>query len=337
MANWINKLEQAQKNGLKVDEFFRKGLLEMIALEKKEMVFQTLGDTESLPKNSGTTTITFRRYLHLPVEVKKHLLTEGVAPESGTVEGIKVSGKVKQYGYVLKITDVTDTVHMDKIFAVYNPELARHAAELRERVIIESFAEASEHFVGGAVNAAGLKETDVINFKALREVRLAMKVNKRKGHKKVSGSYPVVVTYNGLEDLLDDKDLLDKMLATGNQNSPIKNASLEGYKVYDMFITASNVLEPKKEGGFNVYPAVMLGADGFKYLELDGLKWLKTDFSAEKTDPLAQIATVGYKAFFGAKVIDPLAVHVIHARSGFDEVVDAKDVHGRPAKQETGV
>lgn len=335
MADNITKLAHAQKNGLLTEEFWAKRLLEIIAIQKKEMVFQTLGETWNLPKNQGTTTMTVRRYLPLPVDTTKALLAEGKAPDAMQMQGIKVSGKVKQYGALIKVTDVTDTVHLDDLLKVYQPEMARHAVELTERVIIESFAEASEHFVGGHTDKASLTPADTISYNVLREVGLTMRVNKRRGHKKVGGSYIAVLAPNIMQDLLDDPKLRDNMLVTGNTNTPIKNGSLESFKVYNFFVQESLMLEGEAEGDFNVYPSIILGDKGYQYIELDAIKWKSVGFEADSNDPLGQTASYGYKGFFGAKVTDPMTVHRVWSRSSedFDILPSKDDKPSQPAPQ----
>lgn len=342
MSTIINKLADAQKNGLLTEEFWDNRLLEIISLKKKDFVFMSLGDTVKLPKNSGTTKITYRRYLPLPVNLAKHELEEGVAPEAMKMEGIKVSGTVKQYGAYLKITDVADIVHFDKLLNVYQPDLARHALEVQERVIIESFAEASDHFVGGGTAIASIPagEAGVLKFANLREISMTMEVNKREGHQSCGGDYVVVVSPQVGQDLLDDDVILQKMLLTGQENSPIKNASLSGYKVYNFHVKTSRLLaEPIVSGSgetaFNVFRSVVLGKRGYQYIELDNIKWYQTGFTASKEDPLGQTATYGYKGFFGAKVIDPLTVFNVYSRSvNFDQVADPDDAFGRTATQD---
>lgn len=67
MAAANTTLAVLQRNGLSVNEYFSKRILEMIKLEKENFVFTTLGTEMSLPKNQGTKTFTVRRYNHLPV------------------------------------------------------------------------------------------------------------------------------------------------------------------------------------------------------------------------------------------------------------------------------
>ena len=145
MATVVNKLETVQQNNVKSTEYWTKRLLAMIKLEKKNFVFSTLGKTVDLPTNQGTTTISLRRYNSLPISSAGTLagakLTEGVAPTALKVEAQKVQATVNQYGNYIEITDWVDAIHLDDIKKEYQPELARTAAEIKERDIIDSFDE----------------------------------------------------------------------------------------------------------------------------------------------------------------------------------------------------
>ena len=50
----MNTLAVLQKNGLSVNEYFSKRLLEMIKLERSNFVFTNLGVEMNIPKNEGT-------------------------------------------------------------------------------------------------------------------------------------------------------------------------------------------------------------------------------------------------------------------------------------------
>ena len=111
--------------------------------------FSKLAKKISIPSKQGTKTWTTRRYLHLPVDLDKGKLAEGVAPVPMKVEGKTVSGTVNQYGAYIELTDVANELHFDDIFNIYQPELARHAAETIERDLLQAvFAESSVRFVG---------------------------------------------------------------------------------------------------------------------------------------------------------------------------------------------
>ena len=140
MAAANTTLAVLQKNGISQNEYWSRRILEMIKLEKSNFVFSELGTEVEIPLHEGTKTFTVRRYNHIPYDNStKHKLTEGVAPTALKPEAHKVSGVVNQFGVVMEETDVAADVHFDNIKTIYQPELSRHASEVRERNIIESF------------------------------------------------------------------------------------------------------------------------------------------------------------------------------------------------------
>lgn len=326
-----------QRNGLSVNEYFSKRLLEMIKLEKSNFVFTNLGVEMNLPKNEGTKTFTVRRYNHLPVG--NHLLTEGVPPTALRPEGHKVSGVINQYGALMEETDVAADIHFDNIKTVYQPELARHAAEVIERNVIASFSDASEYFVGtGNDDVDDIAATDVVTFKDFRVVALTMSNANRKGHSRYGGKFVGVMHPNVMNDLLDDPVLVNKLLVPGNENGPIKQGTLAKYMAYGMYFTDTLVCPVEaNSSSVNVYTSYVLGFQPYMVLGLGGqnVKFYDTGFTADKSDPLGQKATFGYKLWTGAKVIDPLAITAIYSASAYDIALydDTNDTIGRAADQ----
>ena len=101
-------------------------------------------------------------------------------------------------------TDVAADIHFDNIKQIYQPELARHAAEVRERNVIDSFSDASEYFVGtGNDDVDDIAATDTVTFKDFRIVELTMRNANRKGHARYGGKFVGVMHPNVMNDLLD--------------------------------------------------------------------------------------------------------------------------------------
>lgn len=341
MAAANTTLAILQRNGLSVDEYFSKRLLEMIKLEKSNFVFTNLGVEMNLPRNEGTKTFTVRRYNHLPVG--NHLLTEGVAPTALRPEGHKVSGVINQYGALMEETDVAADIHFDNIKTVYQPELARHASEVIERNVIASFTDASEYFVGTniddvddytSVNAAA----SIVTFKDFRVVALTMSNANRKGHQRYGGKFVAVMHPNVMNDLLDDSVLVNKLLIPGNDNGPIKQGTLAKYMAYGMYFTDTLICPVEANtNNINVYTSYVLGFQPYMVLSLgsSNVKFYDTGFTADKSDPLGQKATFGYKLWTGAKVIDPLAITAVYSTSSYDIALydDTNDTIGKAASQ----
>ena len=337
MAAANTTLAILQRNGLSVDEYFSKRLLEMIKLEKANFVFSNLGVEMSLPKNEGTTTFTVRRYNHLPVG--NHRLTEGVPPTALRPEGHKVSGTINQYGAFMEETDVAADIHFNNIKTIYQPELARHAAEVKERAVIDSFSDASEYFVGtGNDDVDDIAASDTVTFKDFRVVALTMSNANRKGHSRYGGKFVGVMHPNVMNDLLDDPVLVNKLLVPGNENGPIKQGTLAKYMAYGMYFTDTLVCPVEANASsVNVYTSYVLGFQPYMVLSLGGqnVKFYDTGFTADKSDPLGQKATFGYKLWTGAKVIDPMAITAVYSTSAYDIALydDTNDTIGQAADQ----
>ena len=337
MAAANTTLAVLQKNGISQNEYWSRRILEMIKLEKSNFVFTELGVDMVLPMREGTKNFSVRRYNHLPVG--DHKLTEGVAPTALKPEATKVTGAVNQYGVVMEETDVAADIHFDNIKTIYQPELARHAAEVRERNIVDSFTDASEYYVGvGNTSVNDIDASEIVTFKDFRVVALTMKNYNRAGHRKYKGAFVGVMHPNVMNDLLDDPVLVNKLLVPGNENGPIKQGTLAKYEAYGMYFTDSLICPVKANGsGVNVYTSFVLGRDPYMVLSLgsSNVKFFDTGFTADKADPLAQKATFGYKMWTGAKITDPMAITKIYSASGYDVVADfSKDVLGAAAAQE---
>ena len=338
MAAANTTLAVLQKNGLSVQEYFSKRLLEMIKLEKSNFVFTNLGVEMNLPKNEGTKTYSVRRYNHLPVG--NHQLTEGVPPTALKPEGHKVSGVINQFGALMEETDVAADIHFDNIKTIYQPELARHAAEVIERNVVSSFTDASEYYVGtNHVKADDITANDIVTFKDFRVVALTMSNANRKGHSRYGGKFVGVMHPNVMNDLLDDPVLVNKLLVPGQENGPIKQGTLAKYMAYGMYFTDTLVCPVKANtGSVNVYTSYVLGFQPYMVLGLGGsnVKFYDTGFTADKSDPLGQKATFGYKLWTGAKVLDPMAITAIYSASAYDIALynDTNDTIGKAASQQ---
>ena len=313
------------------------GVPQSIKLEKSNFVFTNLGVEMNLPKNEGTKTYSVRRYNHLPVG--NHQLTEGVTPTALKPEGHKVSGVINQFGALMEETDVAADIHFDNIKTIYQPELARHAAEVIERNVVSSFTDASEYYVGtNHVKADDITASDIVTFKDFRVVALTMSNANRKGHSRYGGKFVGVMHPNVMNDLLDDPVLVNKLLVPGQENGPIKQGTLAKYMAYGMYFTDTLVCPVKANtGSVNVYTSYVLGFQPYMVLGLGGsnVKFYDTGFTADKSDPLGQKATFGYKLWTGAKVLDPMAITAIYSASAYDIALynDTNDTIGKAASQ----
>lgn len=340
MADFIGTtLAGAQKTGLAQDRYLENRLLEMIKLEKADFPFHMLGKDQVIPANQGTKVVQFRRYMALPQFADGHALKEGVPPTQPLLtEATTVSATVSQYGAFMRLTDVQEAIHIDNIKAIYQPELSRHAAELIERNVLEVLtAEASVYFADNAATATAFLGSDkVLKWQDLRRVALYMKNQLRAGNTKFGGKPVVVVHPNVMQDLLDDAAGMDHVFKAGQDNAPIKIGTLANYQLFGIYVqeamiapvvTGANVpgFDAEADAGEaadEIYISFLLGKDPYIVTTLanGAVQFKMTGYEATKDDPLGQFATVGYKLWTGAKVIDPFAIYAIYSYSAYGTV-----------------
>lgn len=337
-----NNLAQVQLNDISNREYWEQRLLRMIVLESKNFVFSTIGREVEIPANQGTTTISIRRNNHLPVG--NHQLSEGQAPTAMKVESQKVQATVNEFGALIRITNWVDDIHLGKVFAEYQGEMSRHAAEVKERNILAAFADASDYFVGAGNTAkTQLADTDVLTLKDVRLVALTMKNYRRNGNAKFGGKPVCIVHSNVMADLLDDDTLEKKLLVPGQENQVIKVGTLDAYVAYGVVfketliaeVEAVNIGTVSAPVMLNVYTSYVLGEDPFIITKLKSIKWFSKGFTADSGDPLGQNAFMGYRFWHGAKIIDPLAITKMYSASAYDLAIAdfTNDDLGRAASQ----
>jgi N4-gp56 family major capsid protein len=343
MAVISNTRSTVDRNEINQREYWDNRLLEIIKLNSSNYVFVNLGKEVTIPKNEGTLTISMRRYNSLPIRstgtgetfdlLGGEKLEEGLANTPLKVEAQKVQASVDQFGAWISITDHVQDIHLDDIKSIYQPELADHAAKVRELNVLAKLDDASEYF-GADGTATSIEELvpptdsvvgDVLTIQTLRRTALIMKNYNRMGHSKAGGKPLIVVHSNVMADLLDDEDLKDRLLNPGQENAPIKIGTLASYMFYGLTVMETLMAEvqtvtPTEGDAFNVYTSYLLGKDPYIVTKLGAgaVEWKMTGFEASKDDPLGQTSTFGYRMWTGAKVIDPIAITKIYSTSNYD-------------------
>jgi N4-gp56 family major capsid protein len=371
-VNISNTRATVERNEINQREYWDSRLLEIIKLNSSNYVFVNLGKEITIPKNEGTLVLSMRRYNSLPIRstgtgeqfdlLGGEKLSEGEANDPLKVEAQKVQATVGQFGAWISITDHVQDIHVDDIKSIYQPELADHAAKVRELDVLEQISsDASERWVGGEVTKIedltppGTASASVLTIQELREAALTMKNYNRMGHSKAGGKPLIVVHSNVMHDLLDDNDLKDRLLNPGQENAPIKIGTLASYMFYGLTVMETLMAETQLvrptdgTAAYTVYTSYLLGKDPYVVTKLGtgAIEWKMTGFEASKEDPLGQVSTFGYRMWTGAKVVDPIAITKIYSVSNYDVLVGmdydfenqtggTSDIFGRVAKQVEG-
>lgn len=311
---------RAQASGLTNAKIDNNTLLRALAYKLEDHVLYNLGEKQKVKRNAGTNTVQWRGYKPLPVADNRHVITEGVNPEGMKVGARTVTGQVAVYGAYLEVTRQVESYNLDQLLVEYGPLIVNHASETMELITRDAVEEdGGVYYVVPAGTAspsdAAITAANVLTLDVCRLVANQMKVSRRRGHKKAGGSkYIVVTSTEGMQDLLDDENLLKRAMVPGNTNKPVMDNGLESYDVYNLRFIEYNY--PVITGSTTpIYHTYVFGENAYAVMDLSsaGIEMKRFGFEAKKGDNLGQIASLGWITMgFGAQVLDPVACTIIH-------------------------
>ena len=230
---------RTQAAGLANEKIDNNTLLRALAYSLADHVLYNLGEKQKVKRNAGTNTVQWRGYKPLPVADNRHIITEGVNPDGMKVGARTVTGTVAVYGAYLEVTRQVETYNLDQLLVEYGPLIVNHASETLELITRDAVEEdgGTYYVVSSGVEPSdeGIAAANVLTLDVCRLVANQMKVSRRRGHKKAGGSkYIVVTSTEGMQDLLDDENLLKRAMVPGNTNKPVMDNGLESYDVYNL-------------------------------------------------------------------------------------------------------
>ena len=311
---------RTQASGLANEKIDNNTLLRALAYKLEDHVLYNLGEKQKVKRNAGTNTVQWRGYKPLPVANNRHVITEGVNPEGMKVGARTVTGTVAVYGAYLEVTRQVETYNLDQLLVEYGPLIVNHASETLELITRDAIEEdGGVYYVvpegTASPSDAAITADDILTLDVCRLVANQMKVSRRRGHKKAGGSkYIVVTSTEGMQDLLDDENLLKRAMVPGNTNKPVMDNGLESYDVYNLRFMEYNY--PVITGSTTpIYHTYVFGENAYAVMDLNsaGIEMKRFGFEAKKGDNLGQIASLGWITMgFGAQVLDPVACTIIH-------------------------
>lgn len=312
---------RTQASGLANEKIDNNVLLRALAYSMDDHVLYNLGEKQKVKRNAGTNKVQWRGYKPLPVADNRHAITEGVNPDGMKVGARTVTGTVAVYGAYLEVTRQVETYNLDKLLEEYGPLIVNHAAETLELITRDAIEEdGGVYYVvpEGTTTPSedAVTADDILTLDVCRLVANQMKVYRRRGHAKAGNArYIVVTSVEGMQDLLDDENLLKRAMVPGNTNKPVMNNGLESYDVYNLrFIEYNYPVITENESDIPVYHTYVFGEKAYAVMDLNsaGIEMKRFGFEAKKGDNLGQIASIGWITMgFGAQVIDPIACTII--------------------------
>jgi len=315
---------RTQAPGLANEKIDNNVLLRALAYSMADHVLYNTGKKQSVKRNAGTNKVQWRGYKPLPVAANRHIITEGVNPDGMKVGARTIDGTVAVYGAYIEVTRQVESYNLDQLLVEYGPLITNHAAETLELITRDAIEEdAGVYYVVPAGTATPAKTaitaSNILTLDVCRLVANQMKVARRRGHESTGfNRYKVITSVEGMQDLLDDQKLLQRVMVPGNTNKPVMDNGLESYDVYNLRFVEYNypvIEEGAGASGTDVYHTYVFGENAYAVMDLAsaGIEIKKFGFDAKKGDNLGQIASLGWITMgFGAQVLDPVAATVIY-------------------------
>ncbi len=273
----------------------------LLAYVKENLVANQYGQKFSLPKNSGRTAV-FTAFEPLPVNTTP--ITFQPTPSTGaSIATRQVSVTVEEWANYIDLDDFTDITSFVPLLDAAVDLLAYNAQQTLDRIAMQELTSGTNViYAGGATSRNALAGTMKLT-KA--EIRKAVIQLERANIPKFPDSYYVCILHpDKLLDLFTDSELITL--------SMVKRDPLEKGYVGEFFgvrfVSTTAVPVVKNSMGQDVYITLVLGANAYGVVDIDG-NTLQTVYT--NMDKLGRVKTVGWRAFYAVKrLYEPAIVRI---------------------------
>ncbi len=305
-------------------DYFSKDLLKYAI---QELRLNEFGQLRDLPQNVGSKTISFFRFGEAS-SANVQTLTEGVTPvTTREVALTKIDATIVQYGELAKITDVMGMVTLfdalKQAIVSMGEDAALKADDISRNELVLN---GTKRYSQTNANFAALAAAPVANGKFLStdvlDIVTRLKVNR--SHR-IRGNVVCVLPPQISRDVQNDPDWkLASQYAGSTQIFKGEMGMLHGC----IFVEATNPFIEDSAGAEGVhvptgdiFSSIFLGADSFGCVKLGSSSPYSPRVivtkGADKSDPLDQIMTAGWKAWNVCKLLNPNWMRVYKSKSAF--------------------
>ncbi|MDR2513950.1 MAG: N4-gp56 family major capsid protein [Christensenellaceae bacterium] len=270
-------------------------LLEM----EKRLVYYQNGQRKALPEHNGRT-VEFWRYA--PFAPITTALSEGVVPDGQTLAMEKVIASVETYGGYVSTTDVLTLSGVNTETNYLVDLMAKQGALTLDHLVRDVISGGSAAiYAGGKAGRAEVGQSAVLTIQDIRKaVRRLEKLGAPKFNRGGMGYYKAIIGPDAKYSLQSDPLWEDK--ASYQQAEQIENGELgKLFGVIFIESTEAKVFSGVGNAGADLGATVVFGEDAYGVVDLGTVgdtpvrTIIKPLGSAGSSDPLDQIATVGWK------------------------------------------
>ena len=269
----------------------------------------------------GYKSVTWPRLNPMKTPLSEAELTEGVIPDGHDNVVTTVTAEPKLLGDYTKITDVLDMETLLDIIARQGVELSHNAKRIIDEYIqskLNSDTNIPEINAGDVADPSDLTAADVMSFdlvlNAITYLTSQGVTNER---------FKVIMHPNNFRDFCKDSATntwINKVIYDNFKG--IQDGYVTSIENFDIYLSANIkpvVMNEGDEDEFNLYPSYALRKGAYGISSLSSLQTYYKPFgSAGIADPLNQLATIGWKAYFGCEVLNPFFIVRLNSRASTD-------------------
>lgn len=273
--------------------------------------YHQLGEPRPLSKRSGKTML-WPRYA---TPTAGTALTEGTAPSAQSLSAVTISASLEQFGYVYALTDMVSMTAIDDEVETAVKRLSDHAAIDTETHIRNSIVDGAEIIIDtpsagtavGAVSAVGSAHNlDEYVVRKTSYVRLRRLNAEPFG----DGYYRGIINPLAGEQLVSDTSWQTwYQYATPETVHKGEIGKIHGVRFLDSTLCYLGSAYSTSAASVSASYNIIFGKQFYGVTDFDsGVHiYVKGPNKFDKSDPIDQFSTVGYKVTFAAKLLNPSA------------------------------
>jgi len=254
-------------------------------------------------------------------------LTEGTPGAAIDATWREVVVTVSQYGQFLQVTDVAALQALDKVVPQYVEGFGESMNDAIDLVTRDALiAGTNVQYASIATTrggASGIGSGMNLTLAELREAKRTLLRNNVPGNSKANGKYVVATSPEALFDLEADSNITNFWQYAGERGmgNQLFDTMFQDLPMgFRLFITTNtrNFIDAGLSTA-DVHATLVFGEEWFGAVDYDALPSeviVKERGSGGTSDPLNQLATVGWKASWGARILNQAnGVRIEHATS----------------------
>jgi len=305
-------MNTTESSGLSVEmkTFYDRTLLERML---PNLPFLKYGQKRPIPKGNGKT-IEFRKFHSL--EPATTPLVEGVPPIGKVLSATAINATVDQYGDYVEVSDVLEETAIDPVITETVELEGEQAGETLNIVVRDVLLNTTnEYNVGGGVDVDAIEATNKLDADEILKIQTIFKRNNIKPFK--DGYYLMFLAPEQAADVMRD-ELWRDVSKYANDAKNIEAGEIG--RIHKFKFIDTTLIDPvENDSEVAIYSGIAVGENAYGIVDIENGSKPKTiikvakDDDGDKSDPLNQKSTIGWKAMMTAVILNSLGVMRINS------------------------